>query len=220
MRSAAQSLLERHANLRAGFRQTSSGEWVQVVPADAELPWRDVDLTGLEADDQRAAADLAATEDRERRFDLTRPPLLRVTVVRLGEDRVRLVMTNHHILLDGWSMPILWQELTTLYAAEGSADGAGLPRVRPYRDYLSWLDARDRGAAEDAWTDSLTGLDGATLIAPEADAGQCRSAAHSVRAGPRHHRGALAVGEEPRGDDEHGGAGRVGACPGPGHRAR
>ncbi|NEC35722.1 condensation domain-containing protein, partial [Streptomyces rubrogriseus] len=69
--------------------------------------------------------------------------------IRLSADRVRLVMTNHHILLDGWSMPLLWQELTELYVSGG--DPVSLPPVRPYRDYLAWLGARDRDAARDAW---------------------------------------------------------------------
>ncbi|MDQ0937556.1 non-ribosomal peptide synthase/polyketide synthase [Streptomyces turgidiscabies] len=166
MRSAAQALLRRHANLRAGFRQTGSGAWVQVVSADVEPDWRETDLTGLSGDQRGAEADRLAAEDRERRFDLTCPPLMRFSVIRLAEYRVRLVMTNHHILLDGWSMPLLWQELSELYAAGG--DSSALPRVRPYRDYLTWLDARDREAAQDAWQESLAGLDEATLLAPGA----------------------------------------------------
>ncbi|MGN9762080.1 amino acid adenylation domain-containing protein, partial [Streptomyces sp. SD31] len=166
MRAAAQALLRRHANLRAGFRQTGSGAWVQVVPADVEPDWREADLTGLPADERGAQADRLAAEDRERRFDLTCPPLMRFTAIRLSGDRVRLVMTNHHIVLDGWSMPLLWQELTELYASGG--DPAALPRVRPYRDYLTWLDARDRDGAREAWQESLAGLDEATLLAPDA----------------------------------------------------
>ena len=58
-------------------------------------------------------------EDRAERFDLTAPPLLRFTLVRLGGREHRLVFTNHHILMDGWSVPVLVQELLTLYAQRG-----------------------------------------------------------------------------------------------------
>ncbi|MEU4146693.1 amino acid adenylation domain-containing protein, partial [Streptomyces parvulus] len=163
MRAAARALLRRHANLRAGFRQSGSGAWVQVVPAEVEPDWREHDLTDRTEDEREAEARRLAAEDRERRFDLTSPPLMRFLALRLSADRVRLVMTNHHILLDGWSMPLLWQELTELYVSGG--DPVSLPRVRPYRDYLSWLDARDREAARTAWQESLAGLDEATLLA-------------------------------------------------------
>ncbi|WP_374190626.1 condensation domain-containing protein, partial [Streptomyces sp. CRB46] len=69
--------------------------------------------------------------------------------MRLSPGHVRLVVTNHHIVLDGWSMPVLLRELMALYASGG--DPAALPRVRPYREYLAWLDARDREAARTAW---------------------------------------------------------------------
>ncbi|MGW8776039.1 amino acid adenylation domain-containing protein, partial [Streptomyces sp. NPDC055794] len=176
MRAAAHALLRRHANLRAGFRQTGTGAWVQVVPADVEPDWSEHDLTDRAQDARDAEAGRLAAADRERRFDLTNPPLMRFTAIRLSADRVRLVMTNHHIVLDGWSMPLLWQELTELYVSGG--DPVSLPRVRPYRDYLAWLDARDRDAARTAWQDSLSGLEETTLLAP--DAGPAGTAPSSV----------------------------------------
>ncbi|WP_143070990.1 condensation domain-containing protein, partial [Streptomyces malaysiense] len=96
--------------------------------------------------DPEGAAGAVAEEERGRGFDLRRPPLLRWVLVRLGEERHRLILTNHHILLDGWSMPVLFRELFTLYR-EG---GAVLPAVRPFGDYLSWLAGVDREAAEAA----------------------------------------------------------------------
>ena len=64
------------------------------------------------------------TQDRAERFDLASPPLLRCTLIRLAADQHRLVLTSHHILMDGWSMPILVQELLTLYAQRGDDGGA------------------------------------------------------------------------------------------------
>jgi NRPS condensation-like uncharacterized protein len=127
LREAADALLRRHSNLRACFRHRKSGEPVQVVPASVEPDWSEVDLTG--SDD--ADADLAriTDEDRVRRFDLTRPPLTRFTVLTSAPDRHRLLWTVHHILADGWSMPILMRELITLYT--NGCDVDALPEVRP-----------------------------------------------------------------------------------------
>nr|BFE81282.1 hypothetical protein GCM10020093_038830 [Planobispora longispora] len=105
-----------------------------------------------------------AAEERARRFDLARPPLLRFVLVRLAPDAHRLILTNHHILLDGWSTPLLAAELLTLYA-EGEAAPAP-----PYENYLAWLDRQDRTAAREAWDRALDGLDEPTLLAPHAPA--------------------------------------------------
>ncbi|MGF1426922.1 amino acid adenylation domain-containing protein [Kitasatospora sp. LaBMicrA B282] len=156
LRTAAAALLDRHANLRAGFHGGLRHP-VQVIPAGVDLPWREVDLT----EDPERAEQLAA-EERGRRFDLDRPPLLRFALLRLAADRHRLVLTNHHLLLDGWSMPVLIQELLALYAAGG--DATALPRVRPYREHLEHLDAQDRMAARAAWQAALAGLEEPTRV--------------------------------------------------------
>src|SRR5262249_8895311 len=77
--------------------------------------------------------------------------------------RFQLLLTNHHIVLDGWSVPVLLRELFTLYSAGGSRNA--LPAVRPYRDYLAWLAARDPAAARNAWREALAGLAGPSLVA-------------------------------------------------------
>ncbi|MFE4519263.1 amino acid adenylation domain-containing protein, partial [Kitasatospora sp. NPDC056783] len=156
LRAAAEALLDRHANLRAGFR-TGPHRPVQVIPAKVELPWREADLS---ADPEAAGA--FAAEERARPFDLDRPPLLRFALLRLADGRHRLLLTNHHLLLDGWSMPVLIQELLALYAAGG--DTTALPRVRPYREHLLHLDGKDRMAARAAWQAALAGLEEPTRV--------------------------------------------------------
>ncbi|MDI5913372.1 non-ribosomal peptide synthetase, partial [Streptomyces sp. 12257] len=167
LRAAAEKLLARHANLRVAFRQRKNGDWAQLVMREVRLPWSERDLTGLpEAERAEAGAELIAAE-RATRFDVARPPLLRFTLLRLAADRHRLVLTNHHLLLDGWSLPVLMGDLFALYDASG--DDSALPRVRPYRDYLKWLEKQDRDAARTAWRDTFADLVEPTLVAPDAD---------------------------------------------------
>nr|WP_308438960.1 non-ribosomal peptide synthetase [Streptomyces fumanus] len=162
LRASWQALLARHTNLGAAF-VTPAGQDrpVQVISSGLTPAWRQVDLTA--GDDQGNAERIAATE-RARGFDLSRPPLLRLVLIRTAEDRHRLVVTMHHIVLDGWSLPTLFGELWHLYAANG--DPSGLPPAAPYRDYLAWLDRRDRVAARHAWRQELAGLDEPTLAGP------------------------------------------------------
>ncbi|WP_052707349.1 non-ribosomal peptide synthetase [Streptomyces rubellomurinus] len=164
LRASARALLARHASLRAGFVQEGLEQPVQVVLREVPLEWHDHDLTALPRERHAREVERLVAEDRERRFDLARPPLVRFTLIRTGERSHRLVLTNHHILLDGWSVPLLVQELFALYARRG--DGSGLPPVPPYRDYLEWLSGQDRGEAERAWTVALEDVTEPTRIAP------------------------------------------------------
>ncbi|MER0245043.1 condensation domain-containing protein, partial [Streptomyces sp. HSW2009] len=175
LRAAATALLARHSALRVAFRQRKNGDWAQIVLQEVPLPWTETDFTALPEADRAQAADAAMVADRTARFDVTRPPLLRFTLLRLGPDLHRLVLTNHHLVLDGWSLPILMGELFTLY--ENGGDTNSLPRARPYREYINWLAAQDREAARDAWRTAYADLTEPTPIAPEAGRTTVTSAA-------------------------------------------
>ncbi|MGW1976986.1 amino acid adenylation domain-containing protein [Streptomyces sp. NPDC001889] len=163
LRAAWQALLDRHASLRAGFQTRGSGDAVQVIAKRAPLPWRMVDLAGLDEEAAREAEARAADADRAR-FDLAVPPLLRVLLVRLGPERHRLVVTIHHILMDGWSLPILFGEMWEVYGAGG--DAGVLPPVTPYRTYLEWLVRQDKDVARAAWRELLADAPEPTLVGP------------------------------------------------------
>jgi amino acid adenylation domain-containing protein/non-ribosomal peptide synthase protein (TIGR01720 family) len=163
LRRALQALLRRHPNLRAGFRYQGLPRPVQVIPGELEVPVRELDLAGQGA----AAWEDALRDDRTRRFDLTRPPLVRGTLARTADREWRLVLTSHHILLDGWSMAVVVDELCRLYTADG--DDSVLPAVTPYRTLLAWLAQRDRQADAAAWRSALAGLAGPTRLAAPVD---------------------------------------------------
>ncbi|MBT2508338.1 amino acid adenylation domain-containing protein, partial [Streptomyces sp. ISL-98] len=164
LRASWRALLDRHASLRTGFRQSAGMESpVQVVVRDVVLPWREADLSGLSEADAEAEALRLAEEDLER-FDLAAPPLLRLLLLKQGDERYRLMITMHHIVMDGWSLPILLGELSQIYAAGG--DAGGLAPVTPYRNYLAWLDGQDVEIASEAWRSALVGASEPTLVAP------------------------------------------------------
>ncbi|MEU6072141.1 condensation domain-containing protein, partial [Streptomyces sp. NPDC047082] len=164
LRTAVRALVQRHPNLRAGFQQVDSGQTVQLIPHQVSVPWEEFDLSSLP--DAEAEAELArlASKEHGRRFDLGEPPLLRFLLVRMAAEHHRLILTTHHILLDGWSTPLLVRELSALYDSHG--DDAALPRVTPYRQYLGRLAQQDRPAAEAAWREALSGLEQPTLLTP------------------------------------------------------
>ena len=196
LRHAAATVLHRHANLRSAFVTAPDGTPVQLVADAVEAPFRIV-----EAADAELPALLAA--DQQAGFDPTIAPLLRFTVYITGSGRSHLVLTGHHILLDGWSMPLLMKELLVLYATHG--DATPLPPVRPYRDYLEWLTRQDRTAAESAWSEVLDGVR-TTMLAPELTwpaATRDRLRAVRVRTRRRAHSGTDHVRRGRRGHREH-----------------
>ncbi len=164
LRASWQALLDRHACLRAAFRHRAAGEAVQIIPEYVEVPWSYRDLSMLPEADAEAEADRLAAETG-RRFDLAVPPMVRVLLLRFGPGRYQMVAAMHHILTDGWSLPILFNDLWEIYGNGG--DPSALPPPAQYRDYLAWLVRQDKEAARAAWRDALAGTSEPTLIAPE-----------------------------------------------------
>ncbi|MEU8709777.1 amino acid adenylation domain-containing protein [Streptomyces sp. NPDC048565] len=164
LRRSAEALLVRHPHLGAAFWTEGLDRPVQVVPRAVELPWQLVDLSGLAEPERTARTDGFLADDRARRFDLATPPLLRTALLRLGPEHHHFVLTAHHILLDGWSTPVLVRELFALHDSGGTPPD--LPPVPPYRDYLAWVARQDGVAAREAWRTELAGVDEPTLLAP------------------------------------------------------
>ncbi|WP_154814445.1 non-ribosomal peptide synthetase [Actinophytocola xinjiangensis] len=163
---AASALLARHDCLRGAFVRDFADP-VHVVLRSVAPPWTDVDLSRIAEPDQPGELARLLEQDRRTRFDLATPPLIRFQLVRLAADRHRLVITNHHLVLDGWSTPLLLRDLLAVYADENVV----LPWARPYRDFLAWLGSRDRDRSLAVWRDALAGLPGPTRLGAPASGG-------------------------------------------------
>ncbi|MGW4770220.1 amino acid adenylation domain-containing protein [Nocardia sp. NPDC004278] len=156
LRRSAEVILERHANLRASFWDKDLPKPVQIVPTWVDLPW-------LEISARPEEFDAIAEAERQQRFDLGRGPALRITLVALPDERRRMIVTAHHILMDGWAVAVFFRELIAVYEAGGQADS--LPPVRPYRDYIGWLVVQDAAAITRSWTEYLAPLSGPLILA-------------------------------------------------------
>ncbi|MER5784937.1 amino acid adenylation domain-containing protein [Streptomyces mobaraensis] len=183
LRAAFDRLLDLHPALRAGFSHDSSGRGRQTVARRVPVRWREEDLTGLAPAGREAAlADLTAA-DRARPFDLGRPPLLRAVLVRLGPARHRLLLSYHHILMDGWSMRVMLDDLAALYADPGHT-----PTRHSARAYLCHLAGQDTADARAAWREVLAGVDEPTLLAPARAGGPVLPDTVRLGLSPRHTR--------------------------------
>ncbi|MCX0274068.1 amino acid adenylation domain-containing protein [Nocardia zapadnayensis] len=156
--AAFATVLGRHPNLAAAFRYEQFDRPVQVIPRTPRVAWQVEDLR----DRSPAAAAAGALELEEqagaRTFDIAESPLLRALLIRLSDTAHRLVLTAHHLLADGWSVPIVLREMLALY------HGERLPEPGYYGTYLAWLAARDSDAAIRRWAEYLDGLSAPSLV--------------------------------------------------------
>ncbi|WP_116377755.1 non-ribosomal peptide synthetase, partial [Mycobacterium sp. MFM001] len=162
LRDAVRNVVNRHPHLAARFCPQFD-EPVQIVPADPAPGWTYVESeAGVDVGEQIKR--VCAAERRAVR-DLTGGPVFRVALIRIADARHRLVLTNHHIVLDGWSLPILLGEIFVSYY------GQRLPAAVSYRRFITWLADRDLHFARAAWRQVLAGLDAPTLVAPARHSG-------------------------------------------------
>lgn len=138
-------LTDRHEILRTRF-VTLAGEVRQVI----DPPGRPFSLTETAAApdrDEQEAINQALDQEFHHPFDLSRGPLLRVALTPLGPERWLMVINLHHIVSDGWSVPILLEELSHFYAARrGLDDGLALASLPiQYRDFAVWQQTRGSG---------------------------------------------------------------------------
>jgi amino acid adenylation domain-containing protein/non-ribosomal peptide synthase protein (TIGR01720 family) len=131
-------IVARHEILRTSFVDADIGP-VQVIAPAFGFTLTKVDLTGL-ADTERAGEALQrAHQEAQRPFDLTLLPLVRVTLLRLGEEEHILAVTMHHIISDGWSIRIFLREMMALYEAFSRNESSPLPELPiQYADFAAW----------------------------------------------------------------------------------
>ncbi|MGO4129736.1 amino acid adenylation domain-containing protein [Inquilinus sp. YAF38] len=162
-----------HTILRTGFLWQGDTP-LQLVRRRVPSPVAHLDWRG-KPDLEQALTELAAT-DRARGFDLATAPLLRVLLVRTAADRHRLILTSHHLLLDGWSTSRLIGEVLTRYHGTAPASVAGR-----YRNYIAWLAERDQEADQGFWRERLSGVEEPTLLASAVPAPEAQPGHDSAR---------------------------------------
>ncbi len=163
-KQAWQQVMRRHPVLRTAFMWEGLDEPIQVVHRQVDLlleqqDWREVPETEVAAKQQRYLV-----EERRRGFDLSRPPLIRLGLMRTAEDAHFFAMTYYHAIFDGWSLPIILKEVFTFYEAIAQNKTVKLPPARPYRDYIAWFKKQDFTRAEKFWRETLKGFTAPTPL--------------------------------------------------------
>ncbi|OMC42175.1 hypothetical protein A5744_17140 [Mycobacterium sp. IS-1264] len=156
LHDAVQTVVARHPNLAARFAYQHLDQPVQVIVDDPAVPWRYVDLT------ESPQPDIEPVRAAERAAigDISHCSPFRAALIRTASDEHTLVLTNHHIVCDGWSLAILLSEIFASY------DHRPLPAPTPYRNFVTWLAGQDHSDAQTAWRTLFSGFQTPTLLGP------------------------------------------------------
>ncbi|MBT5903247.1 MAG: amino acid adenylation domain-containing protein [Opitutaceae bacterium] len=153
---AWQVVVDRHPALRTSFQWEGLEKPLQIVHRQVAVPLVTEDW-GSDGGDR---LDAFLATDREKGFDLAAAPLMRLTVASIGAERWQVIWTHSHLLLDGWSLPLVLQEVLAAYAG----GGGGLPVAPKYRDFVRWLRQGKTTGAAAFWREELAGFEEPTPL--------------------------------------------------------
>ena len=153
-----QEVLDRHPITRTSFVWENLKQPLQIVHSHIPLPWQELDWRTVPAEQQPARLEEFLASDHKQGFDLSQAPLLRFSLIRQTENTYQFVWSYHHLLFDGWSLPLLLREVFTFYEAFHQKQSVYLERSRPYKDYIAWLSRQDMSKAEAYWRQKLAGF--------------------------------------------------------------
>lgn len=156
-RAAWQAVVQRHPVLRTGFRELGDRTY-QVVHRQVDSPAQFIDLSHLSRDAALEKLDTLLARERFQGFDFTRPPLLRLRLVRFGDADYRIVQSHHHVLIDAWCRGLMLAEFFANYQGTLQGQAPSLPPARPYRDFIAWLAVQDEALARNFWRSELAGF--------------------------------------------------------------
>ncbi|WP_442953199.1 condensation domain-containing protein [Paenibacillus sp. IHB B 3084] len=116
-------------------------------------------MTDIPEAKQAEAIRSYAVADRSHRYDLSKDLLIRLAVLHTQKDAYTLLLSFHHIIMDGWCLGIVMDELFAAYEALKAGKPVELPTPQPYTGYARWLDKQDKEAAKEYWRSILNGYD-------------------------------------------------------------
>lgn len=157
-RRAWQRIIDRYSIFRTAFAWKNIDKPMQVVGRRAELTFNIEDWRQFSTAEQESRFDAYLAEDRRQGFELNKAPLLRIMLFQTGDDAHKLLISHHHILMDGWSMSLVFKEALALYESDCDGRELQLEAVPPFKDYIAWLQDQNLKEAETFWRETLSGF--------------------------------------------------------------
>jgi amino acid adenylation domain-containing protein/non-ribosomal peptide synthase protein (TIGR01720 family) len=162
---AWQQVIQRHAILRTSFKWERLAVPLQIVHRSVSVAITTRQWDGNEAKELSQKLDDLIKADQLVSTALSKAPLLRLTLIRVSQDESWFVLSSHHLILDGWSLPMLLAEVFATYRALKGQGPFPAAHGGQFRKYIAWLKEQDRGAAEKFWRNELSGFAKPTSLA-------------------------------------------------------
>jgi amino acid adenylation domain-containing protein/non-ribosomal peptide synthase protein (TIGR01720 family) len=163
-KQAWQQVTERHGIFRTAFVGLGTPHAHQLVRPEVTLPWQYEDIANLDETAQQQFIDQWRHDDQLQGFSPQDAPLMRLLLVKLSAQTHLLVWSYHHALLDGWSMPLVFADVSETYQAIRQGHKPQLPDIAPFSDYAAWLAEQDPQQANDFWRQTLADVSGITAL--------------------------------------------------------
>jgi len=157
-------LLMRHDILRTIFIYEQTARPLQVVVKERKIEFNYNDIRSLSVDEQHRHLSDFKQIDRKRSFDLSSDVLMRINIFQTNENDCYVVWSHHHILIDGWSLGILYREFVKVYESLKKGPKPELPLPTPYSHFIKWLEKRDHQKTENFWKKYLSGYEQQSII--------------------------------------------------------
>ncbi|MDE9528727.1 non-ribosomal peptide synthetase [Xenorhabdus bovienii] len=138
-KQAWQRVVTHYAALRVGFRWQDRSEPVQFITPESHFAVIELDWRSETAEQREYALTQLLRNDRQRGFDLCAPPLMRLHIIRLDDELHKMIWTFHHLLLDGWSVALVFKALYDSYNQLVAGETHVLPAVPSFQSQLSWV---------------------------------------------------------------------------------
>ncbi len=156
--SAWDQIILRHPALRTLITWKNRKQPLQIVRSQVEIPWLTADWREIPAEEHELKIHDFLDTDREKGFNLSEPPLIRLALFQLDETLYQFVWSFHHILLDGWSMRVVLKDVFKTYEASLNGGAPDLEATPPFQTYVRWLQQQDMENAEEYWKTQLKGF--------------------------------------------------------------
>ncbi|UII23762.1 non-ribosomal peptide synthetase [Fulvivirga ligni] len=158
-------LVPLHSILRTSFVHESISKPVQRVHAEVEIPVDTYGFSYNDGDELKDALNEFLIKDRNKGFDLAKPPLIRISLIKFAPDSYYLVWTSHHILMDGWSMMLLLEKAFRYYRMLIQNIEPKKEELDDYKDFINYLQSQETSAAKEFWTHNLARFEEASEFA-------------------------------------------------------
>lgn len=165
-------VIKRHPVFRTSFQWKGISKPVQVVSKKVDPEWTTLDWTNFDKIQQESEYNKFIKSDRQKGFNMEKPSLTRFTLIKTGIEEYEFVWSFHHIIMDGWSYPVVQSEVFAIYESLKEQKKIELPAPSSYKDFILWLSKQSKIEAGDFWKDELKGFNSPTSLPDKSESRQ------------------------------------------------